>query len=800
MKKLSLFLLAFLFFFGAKSLSASAACTPISSTYPGSLDTFVANDCIPSSWANQLEQKLGITSSSVTSSLDYQINNLFTSYGSEIVKATSTTGLLQTLNNLSDLTNLVSARANLGLGSAATHPFSDFLPSSTPYSTVSTSSANSWTQLQTLNNGLTVNGTTTLASTTSALVEATSTGQVIPYPGSTCSAGTAYTGLSATGTPVCTAFGSSNVSTSSANTWSQVQSTNGVSNTGNATSTSIEVTGTSTASFVANANMRFQVPPQATLTAFGFTDVTQYMANIYAAYNGVVSSTEFDFGAGNWPDVTTTTFNFLGDRVYITGVPGGGSRITYTPTSTGAIWTINNGSGSTGGQHTSAQGVNAMYFQCSDGSSTALLVGGTLGAEGTSITNNTFNHCPVPIESAGNTWELTIDHNFFSSYATGTVFDSSNNSGEMPRVTNNDYHDNTNSTTTNGFVMQTASTIGATVCWNSFDDTGVNYGAGNVGIKSCNYFENPGWATYGSYPFLKIGANSTVVSQDTFGNDASTTGNFPPEDISNAGTLIDAGITTVANGTATTTPALIVDTGAGTTAGIGVINVPNSSGGNAVSSTIGSSVFNALTFWIEPAYGTSTPDLALGTQGTVNSSTFMTFDGNRVQIGYDPSTIDGTTGQLALFGGGSKGIEICVNGTANLVCGQNAIYISGTANTGVGVAAVGINTQNPSSTLDVNGSFGEKVTTSAVSSTMTALASTWIYTGTTAGTFTLTNCTSTPNRQYLTFDDSSSTLTIAATSTNFIWPNVGGATSTSVSVTTSTPSFFVCDGTNWHQK
>jgi hypothetical protein len=139
--KLFIGISAFLIFFGGQLHSASAACTPVSNTFPGSFNSFTANDCIPSAWANALEAKLGITSSSVTSSLDFQINNLFTSYGSEIVKATSTTGLLQTLNNLSDLTNLVSARANLGLGSAATHPSTDFLASSTAFvSTVNGSS------------------------------------------------------------------------------------------------------------------------------------------------------------------------------------------------------------------------------------------------------------------------------------------------------------------------------------------------------------------------------------------------------------------------------------------------------------------------------------------------------------------------------------------------------------------------------------------------------------------------------------------------------------------------------------
>jgi hypothetical protein len=46
---------------------------------------------------------------------------------------TSLTGALLAANNLSDLTNTSTARTNLGLGSIATHPTTDYLASSTPY-------------------------------------------------------------------------------------------------------------------------------------------------------------------------------------------------------------------------------------------------------------------------------------------------------------------------------------------------------------------------------------------------------------------------------------------------------------------------------------------------------------------------------------------------------------------------------------------------------------------------------------------------------------------------------------------
>lgn len=75
------------------------------------------------------------------------------------------------------------------------------------FTSVSTSTANQWTALQTFTKGITANGTTTLASTTSALLLTDSSGVVAGFAGSTCSAGNAPRGVSATGTVQnCTAY------------------------------------------------------------------------------------------------------------------------------------------------------------------------------------------------------------------------------------------------------------------------------------------------------------------------------------------------------------------------------------------------------------------------------------------------------------------------------------------------------------------------------------------------------------------------------------------------------------------
>jgi hypothetical protein len=102
MKKL-LSLLAFALIAGALifgSLTIVYA-TNCGQVFPTSLNNYVAGCTIPSSWGNALEAKLGITQSNTTTSLDYQINHIFTSYGSEIVASsgggTGTTTPLGTL-------------------------------------------------------------------------------------------------------------------------------------------------------------------------------------------------------------------------------------------------------------------------------------------------------------------------------------------------------------------------------------------------------------------------------------------------------------------------------------------------------------------------------------------------------------------------------------------------------------------------------------------------------------------------------------------------------------------------------
>jgi hypothetical protein len=94
MKKLLISAAIFAAILFAETGIASAACTPYTSTFPASLDTFTANDCIPSAWANELEAVIGATNSLVSSTLQYIANHsINTWYSNDVNPASSTVAI-----------------------------------------------------------------------------------------------------------------------------------------------------------------------------------------------------------------------------------------------------------------------------------------------------------------------------------------------------------------------------------------------------------------------------------------------------------------------------------------------------------------------------------------------------------------------------------------------------------------------------------------------------------------------------------------------------------------------------------
>jgi hypothetical protein len=126
---------------GTFLVSAAVTCT---NTFPTSLNGYTTGQCIPSTWANALEAKIGINSSSVTSTLDYKVSHVATGsiigLGTAAYQATS--AFLQVANNGSDITNTSSFRNILGLTDTAITASSTFLKKANNLSDLtSTSSA-----------------------------------------------------------------------------------------------------------------------------------------------------------------------------------------------------------------------------------------------------------------------------------------------------------------------------------------------------------------------------------------------------------------------------------------------------------------------------------------------------------------------------------------------------------------------------------------------------------------------------------------------------------------------------------
>ena len=121
----------------------------------------------------------------------------------------------------------------------------------------------------------------------------------------TSTANGAFNNITISGT--CTGCGTGGASTSSANTWSQPQSFNGVNNTGNATSTSFSSNSTSSSNLF-NINSTFYVPSNfATAGCAGSSTATTLQGCVQVITNyasGIASGTTIwitnNVPAANW--------------------------------------------------------------------------------------------------------------------------------------------------------------------------------------------------------------------------------------------------------------------------------------------------------------------------------------------------------------------------------------------------------------------------------------------------------------------------------------------------------------------
>ena len=127
----------------ASPIHFASACTPFTSTFPGSLDTFSAGDCVPAAWATELEAWIGAANSMVSSTLVYLSTHVATSSVvglSSYIQSftgTATTTYLSVFNSSSTVTGYsaltyTSSTNTLSVG-AASIGTSTFCPSRFTY-------------------------------------------------------------------------------------------------------------------------------------------------------------------------------------------------------------------------------------------------------------------------------------------------------------------------------------------------------------------------------------------------------------------------------------------------------------------------------------------------------------------------------------------------------------------------------------------------------------------------------------------------------------------------------------------
>lgn len=219
-----------------------AAAVNCGSVFPTLLNNYTAECSIPSSWANALEQKIGINQSTDTTSLDYRVQHIASSSlpASGVASGTYTNATISVSS--SGVVTAASNGAGGGSGSlSTTTPWnSGYIPvvSSTPSAVTNSNIYQSSTLkigIGTSNPSSTLHviGTIQQTNATNTLDLLDANGKITAYGGSSCAASSnAVTGISAVGGTNCAGF----AQTSTANTWSALQTfTNGL--TSNATLT-----------------------------------------------------------------------------------------------------------------------------------------------------------------------------------------------------------------------------------------------------------------------------------------------------------------------------------------------------------------------------------------------------------------------------------------------------------------------------------------------------------------------------------------------------------------------------------
>lgn len=364
-------------------------------------------------------------------------------------------------------------------------------------------------------------------------------------------------------------YGTSNVSTSTPNTWSQQQTFNGNLTTPSGTISNL----TAATEFIQIVNSStYNIPPNfGTAGCFGSSTVTDLGGCANYAYllaNGV-SSTKIT--VPTLPAFTQYStgiaFNTNGEYADLECSPG--QVLQYVPvagTSTPAI-NYNEGWTTTGRHITHDGGHNCVFaggpVTASTATSTGIVIGGTNGESQLALYNMGAINFGIGWETATNTYMLAIYNPLMRGNVTNWQSNTASNSGEDLALFGGSCLDPGNNSSSNSFVLQNYSTPSFNWYDPDIDDCGAYIGQG---ILSANFWgghgENPARQTYGAYDFFTI-ANDPQTHVTINGmqlmHDSTGTAN-PNEYIMNGANLKLDGVTFTGNN-GSSTPFAVTETG-----------------------------------------------------------------------------------------------------------------------------------------------------------------------------------------------------------------------------------------------
>lgn len=483
-----------------------------------------------------------------------------------------------------------------------------------------------------------------------------------------------------------------------------------------------------------------------------------------------------------------------------------GQILLYTGTSTAAGLTYDEG---TGLENTSSHlphvgGENCIIATATSSATTATTTAISIGTSNGESQLVLMNMGAI---NAGTGYQTGVNTYMFAGYnlmARGDLksWDTAvgSNSGESIKLYAINFVDPGNSSPLNCIVLHGGGTTEFDIIGGSKDDCqGVVNGSNtNVHVTDL-HDEDSNFAKYGTYDRWSI-ANSTstsfIVSGGTLDEDATSTsvGGQIPEQFTSGAPINIENLTVVGtNATAPTSSAVLVALTNGAT--LSDKNIKNETGYLALTTSQPSSTQLAV-----PGTGNATsgaPSAVFGAEAGLGSSTYISFNGGRASIGYDPTTINGQQGQLSVTGGSNKSVSIFTNDPSGsgISGGTNGVFVAGAASGAVQVGNVGIDNTGPSSTIDVAGSFACRATSVTVSTTLAANCG-YAWTGGSVTTDTLPLVASSSNRWYSLSNYGTANADIVASGTDLI--NTGVATTTEYTLTPGSTLLVQNNGTYWN--